>query len=648
MSTDWACHYQRNLPGYKNPYQLCATELQNMLVCSQPLITQPINVGFSGWYIGLATANRPTNFYYSNCTGYFTVNATTGTSNTPLSGATVTVTLMKYRAGVSAQSTLLSTGLTTDKSGNASGLFLFAPGTGNDLYSGIAVVLSGNLTGAAYIESSYFTAQPQAIGSWSTNASTHQASMTITNTDPYAPGTINILKSINGISSYSVVNSHYYQPGDFLSQTFTINAGEFHYYKTQFTPTGGTKPTESAVESGGYPPIPNALSLMWLFVNTTDTRPTAFLRIDIDSGNVDRYDPNGYGIQGMYQPVAGGAWSALPTTVQYQSGYFLCNIDSLVLGQYNFKVSGAFPDSAASYFYSPVLGPTVIDLGSISASAKTSTSGCGIDVFWNASMSNSYEIHISTTSSMTSYTVATPPDSSVNMYRYDTLGTCGTPYFFQVCVAGGGGCSNVVSGSGVYKLSTPNVYPTLKYVDPTNVIPTTQFLVHLDWSHNQDPMAMYISGTRNNLVDPIVNELFYAINLGNSDDSSPCTLYQGQRNPVQYNLAFVSGAITGLMSVTAVLAPRQPITPSNLVATPDGHGNVGLTWNGDVTDFYDSYQVVRSGTTTMATFITKNASYTDTPGAGTWNYYVLGISINESYNNFTGYSSLSNRQTVTI
>src|SRR5690348_2992473 len=153
MSTAWACIYRKNTPGYPNPWDLCADEVNSIFRCSQPLYNLPLTVGFSGYTLGTPNSRKADLVMYANSSGIYEVLVTTGSSPTGCSGAFVQLNLTLAGTpsvslpDVPASNQFLTTGFTVNSTGYASGIFPLPFSNINSTVSGIVAAFSGKWTG---------------------------------------------------------------------------------------------------------------------------------------------------------------------------------------------------------------------------------------------------------------------------------------------------------------------------------------------------------------------------------------------------------------------------------------------------------------------------------------------------------------------
>ncbi len=214
------------------------------------------------------------------------------------------------------------------------------------------------------------------------------------------------------------------------------------------------------------------------------------------------------------------------------------------------------------------------------------------------------------------------------------------------------------------------VYP--RYVnlsDPGR--PTSSFIVLLDWNHTDhifDTNAQFISGIRTVYADSSQTILNYSYaptdvspNNGAVDANGGLgfSLSTEQRTMINYSFQLSTGTdptITGPFRSEIVAAPRMPAQP-NLISAIVGGPDVTVMFSGtawqDPIEFYNLYRSGLAGPPAAVIHIDGGAvahigdpiggtkTYIDTPGAGTWNYFLETIGYNKEYKDFIVYSPFS-------
>lgn len=475
MGTTWKCHYRKNKPGYPNQWEQCTGEVQHMLLCSDPLMQQAIDVVGAIYYLPLGSLGA----LYRNVSGYFVATGTTGTTPVPVSHANVHVQLSGYDT-YNVGWILFSGDFTANNSGAVSGFFPCSGVRTMAGVSGFASYVSGNLTGLTQLNNSVTDIPYATFDIFETSATGHtvrydvmnQIDATITVSvqrapiiDPFNFSNV-YTTTLTGLSATSAI------------QTQSIPTGSGYYYRTSYVPQYSSKAVESPNQTGGAPPIPTGLSLFWSGIPSPTFTP--YLRVGFASGYADLYDDMAI----EYKETGSSSWNSLSSPTKYDT-YYLSDISSLTGDYYNFKASGCHFDSFSTCFYSPILSG-VINIRAIQLAIGQSISGCGLDLLWKGQFGGPYDLYIALDNGM-SVGLNIIAGITTNFYHHDTSGSCGQLYYYQV--KEGSLSSNIVSGSGNYIPPVPAY--TLSQYGTSGIL--------INWSAMTDPQVEYLSGSRSSI-----------------------------------------------------------------------------------------------------------------------------------------------------
>lgn len=542
MSDAWACHYRKNTPGYRDPWDLCEAEREQMLACAEAMYNKQIFIGYTGYTSGVPSESWEVDKsgpYYAGSSVIFEVQLFTGFGAlvmgeyTDYKICTGYVEATFYQLHPTTDPTegnpelrkkLLTTGFRTDDEGYYSGIFptFFLEEQdaqeGPPRLSGFFLAsryyeeegqAGGLLTGThEFVDPLARYPTPTLDGQIRGNSEVgdclqYQACLNVTNNGEL-PGIAYIHISTDfGNSSEVLLEST--EEIAALSAWFPNNiqlnssANKFYFFQASFVPRGFDRGVPSVeIIKGGTLPAPTNARLRWRYLNPTDTiNSSPYLHIDIDYNILDYFT----NVVVYYRPYdegtqTYGSWIELgpASRVDEDQGdedatndvhYFLMPLDSLVNTKFKVKVHVVSPGEFISLPY-PSEDGLEIALNTITLSVTKATTTCGAYLKWDGPSwpAASYKIIITA-----------PGEDAVTLYdiyehSYFHNPTCSETktYTYQVCFMDDENltaCSNsvAVSLSPVLEVPRFSLVPIRAPDELSDDVPTTKFDMRLSYEN---------------------------------------------------------------------------------------------------------------------------------------------------------------------
>ncbi len=454
MSHAWACIYRKNTPGYTNPWDACAEEVDSIIRCSSGQFNHPLTVRFSGYTMGTPDINKTDKVFYAGSSGIFEVLITTGTSSIGCSGASGYLTLSQYSTLIDpirnpGNNLFLNTGFIVNSTGFYSGIFAVPSPSGNinTPLSGYVAAISGMWTGETDILDYNLNIFPAPTVNVNFDSVANHVTFDISNVDSFLPATASIELAVGSPDATPTSYGPWYLAAGATSpSTMVPLSSNFVYLSAFMLPSGFTKGVLGPTKSGGHPPAVDDISFHWIYRNPNDPAPTASLQVLVPPDKVDQFDSTNH-VEPSYS-TDNVNWSLIgyldvidPTTSPVGSGLGQYTFDISDLIGYNplyIAASGFFFDDGGMFnkFYGPRSNTLQIDFGAVKAYAQTSTSSCGVNVRWEGPyVGHGYKVYVSGIGGGV-FSSPFDPDSFyawTHNIKNDPSFACNTPYGYRVC-----------------------------------------------------------------------------------------------------------------------------------------------------------------------------------------------------------------------